>query len=205
MGELVDTALLGNRYDWAVLLCRWGGSDAPSTIPLRPLAKQLLRKETGAKTGKILQAARGREAATRVLRSMIINLEVPPTHVGDVTFWLGDPAPVRSRMSEYIRLALCHDVPSTGYADIVRWAKEGDLDKEVGQRLLDLLLRAKDLETALLVVHGSGLRSKHRNLFIEAEKTLAPASTVLHSSYWVNIAYDKCWQDWSLKFKVTPH
>ena len=199
--ELIDIALLGNRYDWAIQLCSWAGSDARSTIPLRPLARQLLCKDTGTKAGEVLQAARGRDAATRVLRSMLLNLEVPPTHVGEVTSWLNDPAPLRSRMSDYMRLALCQGVTSTGYADIVHWAREGDLAKDIGQRLLDLLLPAKDFETALLVVHGSGLRSKYQGLFVEAENALDPASPGLRSSRWVNIAYNKCWLDWSPKFR----
>lgn len=199
--ELVETALLGGRYDWAIQLCARVGSDGLPVMPLRPLARQLLRRTTGKKTGEVLQAVGGRDAATRLLRSMLLDLEVPPTRVGEVTSWLGDPGPLRSRISEYLSLALRQGFQSTGYADIVRWAREGDIGTDIGQRLLDLLLKDKDYAAALLIVHGSGLRGKYQGLFTEAEKALDPTSAAPRSSRWVNVAYDKCWQDWSPQFR----
>ena len=201
--ELVETALLADRYDWAIQLCGRAGSDGLPAMPLRPLARQLLRNATGKKTGKVLQAVGGRNAAARLLRCMLLDLEVPPTCVGEVTSWLGDPRPLRSRMNEYLTLALREGegFQSARYADIVRWAREGDLTEEIGQRLLNLLLKVKDYEAALLVVHGSGLRGKYQDLFTEAEDALDPTSVVPCSSRWVNMAYDKCWQDWSPQFQ----
>ena len=199
--ELVETALLAGRYDWAIQLCGRAGSDGLPVMPLRPLARLLLRNTTGKETGEILQAVGGRDAAARLLRCMLLDLEVPPTCVGEVTSWLGDPEPLRSRMNKYLSLALREDFQPAGYGDIVRWAREGDLAKEIGQRLLDLLLKVKDYETALLVVHGSGLRGEYRDLFTEAETALDPTSVATCSTRWVNVAYDKCWQDWSPQFQ----
>ena len=199
--ELVEIALLAGRYDWAIQLCGWAGVDGLPGMPLRPLARLLLREATGKKTGEVLQAVGGRDAAARLLRCMILDLEVPPTCVGEVTAWLGDPGPLRSRMNEYLSLTLREGSQSARYSDIVRWAREGDLAKEIGQRLLDHLLKVKDYETALLVVHGSGLRGKYQGLFTEAEDVLDPTSVVPCSSRWVNVAYDKCWQDWSPQFQ----
>ena len=199
--ELVEIALLAGNYDWAIQLCGWAGVDGLSMMPLRPLARLLLREATGKKTGEVLQAVGGRDAAARLLRCLILDLEVPPMCVGEVTSWLGDPGPLRSRMNEYLSLALREGSQSARYADIVRWAREGDLAKELGQRLLDLLLKVKDYETALLVVHGSGLRGKYQGLFTEAEDALDPTSVVSCSSRWVNVVYDKCWQDWSPQFQ----
>ena len=170
-------------------------------MPLRPLARQLLRKATGKKAGEVLQAVGGRDAAARLLRCMLLDLEVPPTCVGEVTSWLGDPGPLRSRMNEYLSLALREGFQSARYADIVRWAREGDLAEEIGQRLLNLLLKVKDYEAALLVVHGSGLRGRYQGLFTEAEDALDPTSVAPCSSRWVNVVYDKCWQDWSPQFQ----
>ena len=199
--ELVETALLGGRYDWAIQLCARVGSDGLPVMPLRPLARQLLRKTTGKKTGEVLQAVGGRDAATRLLRSMLLDLEVPPTRAGEVTSWLGDPGPLRRRMSEYLRLAMRQGVQSTGFADIVRWAREGDIGTDIGQRLLDHLFQDKDYATALSIVHGSGLCGKYQGLFTAAEKAFDPNSAASRSSRWVNVAYDKCWQDWSSQFR----
>ena len=199
--ELIKTALLANKYDWVIQLCSWAGSDGRPVMPLRPLARRLLRNTTGKKIGEVLQAVGGRDAAARLLRCMILDLEILPTCVGEVTLWLGDPEPLRSRMNEYLSLALREGFQSAGYGDIVRWAREGDLAPEIGQRLLNLLLKVKDYEAALLVVHGSGLQGKYQGLFAEAEDALDPASVATCSTRWVNVVYDKCWQDWSPQFQ----
>ena len=199
--ELLEVALLRGAYDWAITLSRWVDSHDCLVVSLGPLARQLLRTSTGKKTGKILQAIGGRDAAERLLRAMLLDLEIPPALVGQVTSWLGDSGPVRRRMSEYIGLALRQRLEPQCYADIVRWAGAGDLSTEVACRLLDLLLEEKDYESSLLVLHGAGLRSQYSGLILEAERALDPESVAQRSSSWVDVVYNRFWLDWSPQFQ----
>ena len=134
---------------------------------------------------------------------MLYDLDIPPAEIGPVTSWLGDSGPLRSRMSEYVVLALRQRHQPQCYADIAHCAREGDLDAELGRRLLDLLVKEEEYETALLVLHASGLRKQHSGLIAEAEKALDPGTTARHSLRWVDLVFNKFWLDWSPQFRST--
>ena len=199
--ELVETALVKGAYDWAIKLSGWVDHYRHPVMSLRPLAIHLLHTSTGTETCRVLQAIGGQDAAARLLRSMLYDLDIPPAEVGRVTSWLGDAEPLQSRMSEYVSLALRQSQKLRCYANIVHWARERDLAANLGRRLLDILVRAEEYETALLVLHAAGLRRQYGGLIAEAEKALDPGTTAGHSSRWVDVVFDKCWLDWSPQFR----
>ena len=200
--NLIQTALAMAAYDWTIgLAARLQGSNLP-VMPLRPFAVRLIRTGDGAKAGNVLQAIGGRNAATDLLRSMVVNLEIPPDEIGDVTAWLDDSLPLRSRMTDYLRLALRRRCDPECYAGIAVWAEEGDASADLGRQLLESLVGEEEWEAALLVLYAAGLRSEYSQLISDAERALDPRTTARYSRCWNDVVYNKYWANWSLEFQA---
>ena len=201
-GNLIQTALAMAAYDWTIGLAKRLQGSNVQVLPLRPFAVRLIRTGNGARAGKVLRAIGGRGAATDLLRSMVVNLEIPPDKVGDVTAWLDDPVPLRSRMTDYLRLALRRRCDPTCYAGIAVWAEAGDASADLGRQLSESLVEEQKWEAALLVLYAADLRGEYSQLVSDAEKALDPRTKARDSPCWNDLVYNKYWTDWSPEFQA---
>ena len=195
-------ALANEAYDWVVGLakCIDGPQDVSAEL-LRQVAHRVVRVGGGRDVGKVIQGIAGRETASRVLRSMLSALEIPPHEVGGLTAWLGDPNPIRSCLNDYFRLAVRQRCGHECYSQLARWAHPGDLTSDLAGRQVRFLHENDQWEAALLVLYAANLKEKHPQLIKEAQTVLHPDSATALSPYWTDLVYNKFWSDWSEGFR----
>ena len=195
-------ALANEAYDWVVGLAKCtDGRQEVSVERLRQFAYRVVRVGGGRDVGKVIQGIAGREIASRILRSMLSALEIPPSEVGSLTRWLGDPSPIRSCLNDYFRLAVRQRCGHECYSQLTRWAQPGDLTSDLAQRQVRILREDDHWEAALLVLYAADLQEQHPQLIKEAQTVLQPDSPTDLSPYWADLAYNKFWSEWSDGFQ----